>query len=91
MIEAEQQKSGRRGNVSLFAFRACSLRKPRGFQVHGVFLGWRGRLVQGPLDYLTFLDRKGAATRVAGTPITEAIFEIIRQARKATRVARSAS
>jgi len=55
----------------------------RGFQVHGVFLGWRGRVMQGPLDYLTFLDRKGAATRVAGTPITETIFELIRQARKA--------
>ena len=37
------------------------------FAVHGVYLGWRGRLIEGPLDYLTFLDRKGAATRVAGT------------------------
>jgi hypothetical protein len=54
-----------------------------GFQVHGVFLGWRGRLVQGPLDYVTFLDRKAAASRVAGTPVTETIFELIRQARKA--------
>jgi hypothetical protein len=51
-------------------------------QVHGVYLGWRGRLVQGPLDYLTFLNRKAAATRVAGTPVTETIFELIRQARK---------
>ena len=54
----------------------------RRLQVHGVYLGWRGRLIQGPLDYLTFLDRKGAATRVAGTPVTETIFELIRQARK---------
>jgi hypothetical protein len=23
-----------------------------GFQVHGVFLGWRGRLVEGSLDYI---------------------------------------
>ena len=53
------------------------------FQVHGVFLGWRGRLVEGSLDYITFLNRKGAATRVAGTPVTETIFELIRQARKA--------
>lgn len=52
------------------------------FEVHGVYLGWRGRLVEGPLDYLTFLDRKGAATRIAGTPVTETIFELIRQARK---------
>jgi hypothetical protein len=54
----------------------------RPLQVHGVYLGWRGRLVQGPLDYFTFLSRKNAATRVAGTPVTETIFELIRQARK---------
>jgi hypothetical protein len=54
----------------------------KNFAVHGVYLGWRGRLIEGPLDYLTFLDRKGAATRVAGTPVTETIFELIRQARK---------
>lgn len=54
----------------------------KNFEVHGVYLGWRGRLVDGPLDYLTFLDRKAAATRVAGTPVTETIFELIRQARK---------
>jgi hypothetical protein len=54
----------------------------RGLDVHGVYLGWRGRLVQGPLDYLTFLGRKGAATRIAGTPATETIFELIRQARR---------
>ncbi len=51
-------------------------------QVHGVYLGWRGRLMQGPLDYLSFLDRKAAAARVAGTPVTETIFELIRQARR---------
>ena len=51
-------------------------------QVHGVYLGWRGRLVQGQLDYLTVWGRKAAATRIAGTPVTESIFELIRQARK---------
>jgi hypothetical protein len=55
--------------------------------VHGVYLGWRGRLFQGPLDYVTFLDRKGAAARVAGTPVTETIFELIRQARKRSATA----
>ena len=51
-------------------------------RVHGVYLGWRGRLLQGYADYLTFWGRKGAAARVAGTPVTETIFELIRQARK---------
>jgi hypothetical protein len=50
-------------------------------RVHGVYLGWRGRLLDGNLDYLTFWGRKAAATRVAGTPVTETIFELIRQAR----------
>jgi len=54
----------------------------RHMRVHGVYLGWRGRLVQGPLDYFTFLGRKAAATRIAGTPVTETIFELIRQARR---------
>lgn len=54
----------------------------RGLDVHGVYLGWRGRLIHGPLDYFTFLGRKAAAARVAGTPVTETIFELIRQARR---------
>lgn len=54
----------------------------RSLQVHGIYIGWRGRIFQGPLDYVTFLDRKNAGTRVAGTPVTETIFELIRQARK---------
>ena len=54
----------------------------RDVQVHGIYLGWRGRLLSGHLDYLTFWGRKAAATRVAGTAVTETIFELIRQARK---------
>jgi hypothetical protein len=83
----DRKQSGKNpGDVETFRCLLSELavsESVRGFQVHGVFLGWRGRLVQGPLDYLTFLDRKGAATRVAGTPVTETIFELIRQARKA--------
>jgi hypothetical protein len=81
-----KQSSKNPGDVETFRCLLSELavsESLRGFQVHGVFLGWRGRVVQGPLDYLTFLDRKGAAMRVAGTPITETIFELIRQARKA--------
>lgn len=85
---ADDRKQGGKnpGDVETFRCLLSELavsQSVRGFQVHGIFLGWRGRLVQGPLDYFTFLDRKGAATRVAGTPVTETIFELIRQARKA--------
>jgi hypothetical protein len=73
------------GDVQMFRCLLSELavsESTRNFAVHGVYLGWRGRLIEGPLDYLTFLDRKAAATRVAGTPVTETIFELIRQARK---------
>ena len=82
---AADRKPGDNGDVETFQRLLTELAvsdSTRSLQVHGVYIGWRGRLVQGPLDYLTFLDRKGAATRVAGTPVTETIFQLIRQARK---------
>lgn len=64
-----------------------------GLQVFGVYLGWRGRVVHRvhPLvDAATWLSkqssfysRKNAATRISSsTPITEAIFTLIRTARR---------
>lgn len=82
---AADRKPGGKGDVETFQCLLSQLalsESARHLQVHGVYLGWRGRLVQGPLDYLTFLGRKAAATRVAGTPVTETIFELIRQARR---------
>ncbi|MBA3351895.1 MAG: hypothetical protein H0X40_12900 [Chthoniobacterales bacterium] len=66
-----------------------------GLQVFGVFLGWRGRVVHkvNPVvDAVTWLgkessfySRKNAATRISSsTPITEAIFTLIRTARRDT-------
>lgn len=66
-----------------------------GLQVFGVYLGWRGRVVHkvNPLvDAATwveketsFYSRKNAATRISSsTPITEAIFTLIRTARRDT-------
>jgi len=82
---AADRKPGDKGDVETFRCLLSQLavsESSRHLQVHGIYLGWRGRLVQGPLDYLTFLGRKAAATRVAGTPVTETIFELIRQARR---------
>ena len=84
---ANERKAGAKNPGDVETFR-CLLSQlavsgsAEKMQVHGVYLGWRGRLVEGPLDYLTFWGRKAAATRVAGTPVTETIFELIRQARK---------
>lgn len=66
-----------------------------GLQVFGVYLGWRGRVVHkvNPVvDAVTwigkqtsFYSRKNAATRISSsTPITEAIFTLIRTARRDT-------
>ena len=66
-----------------------------GLQVFGVYLGWRGRVVHKvnpAVDALTWLgkqasfySRKNAATRISSsTPITEAIFTLIRTARRDT-------
>jgi len=66
-----------------------------GLQVFGVYLGWRGRVVHkvNPMvDAVTwigkeasFYSRKNAATRISSsTPITEAIFTLIRTARRDT-------
>lgn len=82
---AADRPAGGKGDVETFQCLLSQLaasQSTSGLEVHGVYLGWRGRLVQGPLDYLTFLGRKAAATRVAGTPVTETIFELIRQARR---------
>jgi hypothetical protein len=64
-------------------------------QVFGVYLGWRGRVVHKVnflVDALTwvgkeasFYSRKNAATRISSsTPITEAIFTLIKTARRDT-------
>jgi hypothetical protein len=66
-----------------------------GLQVFGVYLGWRGRVVHkvNPVvDAVTwigkegsFYSRKNAATRISSsTPITEAIFTLIKTARRDT-------
>jgi hypothetical protein len=66
-----------------------------GLQVFGVYISWRGRIVHkvNPLvDAATwifkqgsFYSRKNAATRISSsTPITEAIFTLIKTARRDT-------
>ncbi len=73
-----------------------------GLQVFGVYLGWRGRVVHKVntvVDAFTwvgkeasFYSRKNAATRISSsTPITEAIFTLIKTARRDTPGIRVAS
>jgi hypothetical protein len=70
------------------------------YQVFGVYLGWRGVLVPGGTDLFSqalyfvphnasFWSRKDTATRVAGEPMSEAIFAMVHAARKSNPQART--
>jgi hypothetical protein len=70
----------------------------KNLQVYGVYLGWRGSLFrrfEGPIDHVTdlpralsFYNRKAAATRIASSPVTEAVFTLIKTAREQSRASK---
>ena len=59
------------------------VRRP-GYNVVGVYLGWRGKQAYDPLfKILSFQNRKNAATRIGSSnTITEAIFRVVYEARQ---------
>jgi hypothetical protein len=67
-------------------------------QVYGVYLGWRGSLYrrfEGPIDHVTdvpralsFYNRKAAATRIASSAVTEAVFTLIKSAREQSKASK---
>jgi hypothetical protein len=70
------------------------------YQVFGVYLGWRGLLIPGGTNPLSqalnfvphntsFWSRKDTATRVAGEPMSEAIFAVVHAARRSNPQART--
>ena len=46
------------------------------FQLIGLYLGWRGQSLPGPLDFFTFWGRKSAAERVGETDTREFIARL---------------
>lgn len=48
-----------------------------GRPVIGIYFGWRGKSLGGPLKYLTFFNRQRAAARVAGIQSTAVLGQII--------------
>lgn len=86
-----------RGLLSRLTFNSLITKN---YQVFGVYLGWRGVLVPGgttPLGQAlyflphntSFWSRKDAATRVAGEPMSEAIYAMVHAARKSNPQART--
>jgi hypothetical protein len=51
--------------------RLSTLLEGRGFEIVGVYVGWRGRSLPGFLDYFTFWGRKSAAERVGQNDLKE--------------------
>jgi hypothetical protein len=62
-----------------------------GYQVVGVYLGWRGKQAYDPLlKVLSFKNRKDAAVRIGSSnTITEAIFRVVYEARHERPAART--
>lgn len=60
-------------NVEGFRETLLRLRKlaRERFDIVGLYIGWRGQSLPGPLDYLTFWGRKSAAERVGSNDFKE--------------------
>lgn len=55
--------------------RLSKLVQPR-FDIVGLYVGWRGQSLPGPLDYFTFWGRKGAAERVGSNDLKEFLMRL---------------
>jgi hypothetical protein len=65
-------------NVEGFRETLLRLRKlaRERFDIVGLYIGWRGQSLPGPLDYLTFWGRKGAAERVGANDFKEFLLRL---------------
>lgn len=64
----------------IYKFRKELLVKAANFypdhEVIGIYLGWRGRVVRGPLDVVTFWNRKRTAHEVGQNGMTAVLLEL---------------
>jgi hypothetical protein len=71
------------GNLSGFRDLVAEVARESARPTMGVFVGWRGKILPGYLDYpTTYWGRHTAAQRVGGIRCTEALFRLSKEARK---------
>lgn len=49
--------------------------------VVGIYIGWRGRILEGPLNFASFFNRRRAANRVAGITATGTVYRLLSAAK----------
>ena len=76
--------SERSGNVWGFRTQLQEIAaQVRGRRVIGVYFGWRGAVTNlGPLDNLTFYNRRNTAIRIPGAHMTEALNAVMAEAKR---------
>jgi hypothetical protein len=81
-------------NLRMFGELTDQLQQELDFEVHGVYIGWRGATVKESLltrvpTYLSFFDRRHATSRVARAPLTNALLQLSQSARNHPRSGKS--
>ena len=49
--------------------------------VIGIYIAWRGKLLRGPLNVMSFFNRRQAANRVAGITATSTVYRLLSAAK----------
>ena len=53
--------------------------------VIGIYIAWRGKLLRGPLNMMSFFNRRQAANRVAGITATSTVYRLLSAAKHNSR------
>lgn len=53
--------------------------------VIGIYIGWRGRIMRGPWNMMSFFNRRLTANRVAGITATSTVYRLLSEAKDNSR------
>ncbi|MFO1313083.1 MAG: hypothetical protein U1F41_13565 [Burkholderiales bacterium] len=74
--EAMDDKAG--GTPGIYRQSRTNLTGNGDIEIYGVYIGWRGKSLPEPLDYVTFWDRKSGAERVGDGDVREFLLRLNR-------------